>query len=222
VSDENKSTKAAGPARATLASWDERYQQGPDALPWDTGEPAPELVSFIDKLELMPANILEIGCGTGTNAIWLAQQGVSVVATDISPAAIEMAKRKLGNDSGTVVDFQVADIVEANPVGSSSIDFVFDRGVYHVMQPELRQTFIDRVAEALKDGGYWLCLAGSVDEIRGASEVGPPQLKASELIDLAEVKFEIYSLQRVISPGPNAKPIVMWQAVYRKRITVTN
>ena len=49
--------------------WDERYKVGKDALPWDTGMPAPELVEYFEKTESKPTSALEIGCGTGTNAI---------------------------------------------------------------------------------------------------------------------------------------------------------
>jgi len=166
-------------------TWDERYRAGKDALPWDSGVQAPELEQYFSTLDKMPASVLEIGCGTGTNAIWMAQKGCKVIATDLSPAAIDAANQKQ-KGAGTNVEFQVSDIIEKNPVKAGSVDFVFDRGVYHVMTPELRRVFIDRVVEALNENGFWLCLAGNADEHRGENEEGPPQLKLSELVVDAE------------------------------------
>jgi methyl halide transferase len=196
--------------------WNERYQQGKEALPWDTGSPAAELVEYFTGLAVQPKRALEIGCGTGTNALWMAEQGVSVVATDVSPAAIEAAKEKC-TKAGVTVDFRVSDIVEQPPMSGMIFNFVFDRGVYHVMAPEHREIFIDRVASALDDDGYWLCLAGSADEKRLPEEPGPPQLKASDLIDNAERKFELHKLERSHFLLPGGKLHLAWKALFRKR-----
>jgi len=196
--------------------WDARYKEGKEALPWDTGLPAPELVEFFDTLAKKPARALEIGCGTGTNAIWMAQQGVDVVATELSPTAVDTALEKQ-KSSGTNVQFLVSDILEKSPAPASSIDFVFDRGVFHVMAPELRQKFVDRVADALADKGLWFCLAGNADELRDPDSPGPPQLKASELIDKIEGKFEVISLERASFVLPDGKPHLAWKALFSKR-----
>src|SRR5690606_27627735 len=108
-----------------------------------------------------------------------------VVATDISPTAIELAKKKKKKER-VEVDFRVSDILKKAPLPDDSADFVFDRGVYHVMEPQNREAFISKVAKMLKPGAFWLCLAGSADQMRDPGEMGPPQLKASELIDIAE------------------------------------
>jgi SAM-dependent methyltransferase len=200
-------------------TWDERYKAGKEALPWDSGIPAPELEEYFATLSQTPARVLEIGCGTGTNAIWMAKKGCDVVATDLSPAAIGAALEKQG-DSGTKVNFQVSDIIEKSPVPPSSVDFVFDRGVFHVMPPDMRRVFIDRVAEALDENGFWLCLAGNADEFRPPEAEGPPQLKASDLIDDAEKKFEVHRLERASFVLPDGKPHLAWKILYMKRPAV--
>jgi cyclopropane fatty-acyl-phospholipid synthase-like methyltransferase len=197
-------------------TWDERYKAGKEALPWDSGVQAPELELYFSSLEKPPESVLEIGCGTGTNAIWMAQKGCRVVATDLSPSAIDAAMGKQ-EAAGTAVDFQVSDIIAQNPVAPGSVDFVFDRGVYHVMTPELRRIFIERVSEALTDGGFWLCLAGNADEHRGPDEPGPPQLKLSELVDDAEKHFEIHRVDRASFVLPDGSPKLAWIVLYRKR-----
>lgn len=200
----------------TNCTWEERYQAGEEGTPWDTGSPAPELVEYFADLTELPKRVLEIGCGTGTNAIWMAEQGVIVVATDISPTAIEAAKTKCSKARANV-DFRLADIVEKAAMPAMTFNFVFDRGVYHVMAPEHRGVFIDRVAAALDKDGYWLCLAGSADEKRLPEEQGPPQLKASDLIDNAEGKFELHQLERTHFVLPGGKPHLAWKALFQKR-----
>ena len=73
-------------------SWNERYQSG-DA-PWDTGYPSTELIRTVKEEGIQPGRVIELGCGTGTNSIWLAQQGFEVTAVDISPLALEQESSK--------------------------------------------------------------------------------------------------------------------------------
>ena len=204
------------PQKQVPTNWDERYQAGKEALPWDIGVEAPELVAVFKSLKTTPQHTLEIGCGTGTNSIWMAQQGCRVVAVDISPTAIANAKEKM-KAANVDVDFRTWNIIEKSPVAEASVDFVFDRGVYHVMEAEQRTVFIDRVAAALSDNGYWLCLAGCADEHRDANEEGPPQLKASDLIDYAQEQFEVHNLARTYFVLPNGKRCLAWEALFRKR-----
>ncbi|MBZ0186170.1 MAG: class I SAM-dependent methyltransferase, partial [Candidatus Obscuribacterales bacterium] len=158
--------------------WDERYKGDAEGRPWDTGSPAPELVEYFEHLDSPPAHVFEIGCGTGTNAIWMSKKGSSVVATDISPTAIDAALKK-AKEASIEIDFKVSDILEESPAQNESIDFVFDRGVFHVIEPESRNKFARRVADLLVSQGHWLCLVGNADEIRGPEVIGPPQLMAS-------------------------------------------
>lgn len=74
------------------ASWDQRYVDG--ELLWDTGEPGVHLPGVIERHNIAPANALEIGCGTGTNSIWLAQHGFEVTGTDLAPTAIARAEAR--------------------------------------------------------------------------------------------------------------------------------
>ena len=69
--------------------WNAHYASG--KAPWDTGEPEPELVELLRQHPGSVGRALEIGCGTGTNALWLAAQGFDVHAIDVAPLAIERA-----------------------------------------------------------------------------------------------------------------------------------
>src|SRR5579863_2607915 len=141
-------------------SWNESYAVG--ELPWDTGEPEPLLVEFVTSGRVQPTLTLEIGAGTGTNALWLAERGFDVLGIDVAPLAVERATAKL---AGRDFDcrFRTLDFLAGSPP-EDSFEFVFDRGCFHVFdEPEERARFAARVAAALVPGGLWLSLIGSTE-----------------------------------------------------------
>ena len=153
--------------------WEAVYQQGD--LPWDTGEPDPDLARAVREGRLPAGRALEIGCGTGTNARFLAREGYAVVAVDFAPTAVAIARERL---RGEDVRFEQLDIQQQDPP-AGPYDLVFDRGCFHVFdEPQERETFARRVASVLRPGGLWLSLVGSTE---GAPrESGPPRRSARE------------------------------------------
>lgn len=87
--------------------WNERYKAGD--LPWDTNEPDEHLIQLFESKTITPCRTLEVGCGTGTNSIWLARQGFSVLGVEIAEEAVEHAKQKKKNESLSC-DFVVMDL----------------------------------------------------------------------------------------------------------------
>jgi hypothetical protein len=71
--------------------WNDRYRDGD--LPWDTGLPSSELQRVVNRNTIRPCRALELGCGTGTNCVWLAQQGFEVTGIDVAPLAVETPMR---------------------------------------------------------------------------------------------------------------------------------
>ena len=67
---------------ADPASWNQRYLDGD--LPWDSGKEDEHLGRVIEKHCIEPGHALEVGCGTGTNTIWLAQQGFEMTGLDLA------------------------------------------------------------------------------------------------------------------------------------------
>ena len=76
----------------TDRDWNTRYVEGD--LPWDSGLASRELRRVLDETGIAPCRALELGCGTGTNAIELARRGFDVTAVDCAPRALEIAQRK--------------------------------------------------------------------------------------------------------------------------------
>ena len=138
--------------------WNESYASG--QLPWDTGQPDPLLTEFVTSGGVLPSRTLEIGAGTGTNAIWMAEHGFDVLGVDVSPLAVERAHAKT-EGRALRCRFATSDFLAAPPP-DGPFQFVFDRGCFHVFdEPDERQQFAAQVAAALAPGGLWLSLIGS-------------------------------------------------------------
>lgn len=155
--------------------WNACYREA--RLPWDSGKPSAELRKLVDGGELRPCAAIELGCGTGTNAVYLAQLGFTVTAVDLAPRAIEMAQEKAAA-GGVDVRFVVGDVTQLDDV-AGPFDFVFDRGCYHcVRRAGLLDGFLATVARLTKPDARLLVLTGNADS---PAELGPPKVKAAEL-----------------------------------------
>jgi SAM-dependent methyltransferase len=192
-------------------SWNEHYASG--ELPWDTGRPEPLLVDFVSSAGVAPGRTLEIGAGTGTNAIWLAERGFDVLGVDMSPLAVERAYAKMDRRA-LPCRFATLDFLTASPP-DGPFHFVFDRGCFHVFdQPEERSRFAARVAATLEPSGLWLSLIGSTEGPR--REVGPPRRSAREIIEAIEPALEIVELRSAEFHGHDVKA---WFCLSRPRTT---
>src|ERR1035438_4922135 len=126
---------------------------------WDIGKPDINFVRAVTTIPIGPCRTLEIGCGTGDNAIWLAQHGFPVVGIDASEIAIERAKEKAASANATCT-FAVLDILKSH-VENAPFGFAFDRGCFHAVgSDEERATFAKQVHRHLEDGDLWLSLMG--------------------------------------------------------------
>ena len=171
-------------------SWNESYASG--QLPWDTGRPEPLLVEFVTSGRVTPAATLEIGAGTGTNAIWLAERGFDVLGVDVSSLAVEKARAKM-EGRNLRCRFTTSDFLAAPP-SDGPFHFVFDRGCFHVFdEAEERARFAAHVAATLAPGGLWLTLIGSTEGL--PREVGPPRRSAREIALAIEPVLEIVELR---------------------------
>lgn len=118
--------------------------------PWDSGISPPELFDFIAK---HPAgSAIDLGCGTGTNVITLAQHGWQVTGVDFAPRAIKLAKRKTRN-ANIIATFSVADVTNLKGI-NVSFDLALDIGCYHSIGD--RSGYLKTLDRILNRGGYWL------------------------------------------------------------------
>lgn len=191
--------------------WNEHYASG--RPPWDSDEPDPALVATVKAGTIPAGRALEIGCGTGTNALWLATQGFDVLGVDVSSLAIDRARATMG-DSVSACRFEVLDFLEDQP--KVPFDFVFDRGCFHVFDaPEVRARFAALVAGVLTQGGLWLSLVGSTE---GASrDTGPPRRSARDIASAVEPALEIVELRSILFDLHLEAPPAAWLCLSRLR-----
>lgn len=195
--------------------WNAHYAA--DELPWDTGEPDAHLIELIDAGTVPAQRALEVGCGTGSNAIWLASRGFEVVATDVAPLAIERARARAAEAGvGDRCRFEVSDFLVQAPAGPFGL--VFDRGVFHVFdQAHERAVFATHVARSLGDGGVWLSLIGSTEG--PPRDFGPPRRSARDITTAIEPVLEILELQAINFETVHDSEPRAWRCLARRRTT---
>ena len=127
-----------------------RYLLG--AAPWDTGISPPELMSFIRS---NPAGTgLDMGCGTGTNALTLARHGWKVTGVDFSTQAIARARRKARKE-GLEITFVQGDVSALDEL-EGPFDLCLDIGCYHSLSASIREGYAERLGRLLRRGGTYL------------------------------------------------------------------
>ena len=116
---------------------------------WDSGVTPPEVVALIGG-GVAPGRALDLGCGTGTNSIYLAQHGFSTVGVDYSPKAIATARDKAMR-AGVAVDWHVADVTRLEFL-NSPFDFVLDLGCLHTINPADRIRYAANLERLMRSG----------------------------------------------------------------------
>ncbi|HSB90729.1 MAG TPA: methyltransferase domain-containing protein [Anaerolineales bacterium] len=120
--------------------------------PWDTGITPPEVLAFLEGRP--PGRALDIGCGTGTNALTLARLGWSVTAVDFSSLALWAARRK-ARAATAWIDFRQADASRFDGL-VGPFDFAMDIGCFHSLAPASRAGYASRLPELLAPGAGFL------------------------------------------------------------------
>lgn len=123
--------------------------------PWDTGISPPELMDYIQRHQ--PGRALDMGCGTGTNAITLASYGWEATGIDFAWRAIREAENK-AQQSGVQVRFLVGDVSKPEVLGEV-FNLVLDIGCYHNLPDAARARYSANLPSLLAPGGTFLLYA---------------------------------------------------------------
>jgi SAM-dependent methyltransferase len=136
----------------------------PVGVPWDIRQAQPRLME-LEALGGISGEVLDIGCGLGDNAIFLASRGHSVTGLDGSPTAIEQARSRAAQ-AGVSVTFTVADATTL--VGyDSQFDTVVDSALYHCLDDDGRQSYAASLYRATRPGAKWHLYCFSDGNING-------------------------------------------------------
>lgn len=189
----------------------QRYKEG--NIPWDLGHADYNLTEMVVNWPIMPCKALELGCGTGDNAIWMAEHKFDVTAFDLIKVAVDMARAK-SIEAKVQIDFYVADILR-DKIPNEPFEFVFDRGVFHTIDSDAeRILFAKNVAKHLAEEGLWLSLIGSNDHLRNS---GPPKRTANDVVKAVEPFFEILLLKASRFDSKDEDPSKIWVCLMKKR-----
>ena len=136
--------------RLTSADFEALYAGGAAAgprMPWDIGGPQPAIVGLSDAGEFT-GRILDIGCGPGDNAIFLASRGMRVTGLDCAPSAISEARARAAA-KGARVTFDVADATKLAGY-DDAFDTVLDSALYHCLTEEERHQYVGALTRATR------------------------------------------------------------------------
>lgn len=196
------------------AYWDAQYLRG-DSWHWDTGRPSSELERVLAEYRIAPTHALELGCGTGTNALWLAERGFQVTAVDISQVAIARAREKAAA-SGTATRFLAGDLCDWSELGGP-YHFFFDRGCYHAVRRHDREGYLRSLEKLTFPGALGLLLMGHAGEPE--DEIGPPPVREDEIREELGALFEMLHLRpfRFDAPRTGDREYLAWSCLVRRR-----
>jgi cyclopropane fatty-acyl-phospholipid synthase-like methyltransferase len=157
--------------------------------PWDTGRPQPAIIKLAEAGKIH-GSVLDVGCGTGENLLYLAARGHEAWGLDFVPIAIERARAKAAQ-RGVDAHFIVGNARELNKLGRQ-FDTVIDCGLFHTFADEQRPMFIQGLAEVLGAGGmlYLLCFS---DEQPGSE--GPRRISQQEIRDTFQIGWSVKQIE---------------------------
>ena|SRR5437762_11077469 len=164
------------PRGTTAARWDETYRQG--RPPWDIGRPQSAFIRLADAGELTEP-VLDCGCGTGEQALMVAERGIDVVGVDFAPVAIAAARRK-AEERRLQVDFQVADALDLGSLGRR-FRTVIDSGVFHTFSDSERPKYAASLSAVTLPGGvlHLLCFSELTPGDYGPRRVTQAEIRAA-------------------------------------------
>lgn len=133
--------------------WNGFYKDREKNIPFFVNKPDENLVRYFDAGMVKPQKVLELGCGPGRNAIFLAEKGCSVDAVDVSEQSIDWAMERT-KKCGIEVNYILEDIFMLQ-VEEATYDLVYDSGCFHHIAPHRRLDYINLIKRALKPNGFF-------------------------------------------------------------------
>ena len=157
-----RETKADGEEADT--AWDEAYKRGEYKKHWHYTHPSQELATLLATSLPKKGDSLDVGCGAGVEAVFLARAGFKSHGVDISPRAIQIAKKRARQER-LKVDFRVGSALQL-PFPGSTFSFVNDRGCLHNLELEQWKRYSSEVARVARPNALFLLRGADIHESR--------------------------------------------------------
>lgn len=170
-------------------------------IPWHSDKPDQELIELIENKEIKPHIVLDVGCGAGTDAIYLASIGCEVTAIDVSHEAIRIARER-AEKARVKVDF-IADNFMEFDFHDKSFDFINDRGCFHHINPQDREKFAMKINDLLKNNGFYFLRCWSDKEEE--TERGPYRISRDEIRNAFSKFFHVGEIKDFRFGGRGAR-----------------
>jgi cyclopropane fatty-acyl-phospholipid synthase-like methyltransferase len=181
----------------------------PDNIPWNIKHPPKQLVELVESGKVIPCSAVDLGCGSGNYAIWLAKKGFHVTGIDFSNKALELA-HKQAEQENVHCTFLEADLTNADFKPNTKYDFAYDWEVLHHVFPEDRERYIQNVDKMLQKGGTYFSVCFSEQDPdfggKGKYRTTPMDTKLyfsseNEIEQLFTTYFEIKELTTIEIAG---------------------
>jgi len=136
---------------------DEIYSNIPlKEIPWNIENPPDALIHLIQSGKVKPCTVIDLGCGAGNYAVYLAGKGFTVTGVDISGKAITFAEKN-AKDKKVRCDFLRADVLgDLGKEVDNIFDFAYDWELLHHIYPENRNKYVENVQRLINPGGRYL------------------------------------------------------------------
>jgi len=189
--------------------WEQLYQK--EETPWDKGAPAPVLTFLAEQNPAwFHGRLFVPGCGTGSDALFLAAQGARVVAADLAPTALERARAK---DPENRVEWRQENVFSLSEDLIGAFDCVWEHTCLCALDVEMRARYVQALRSTLKPGGgiYGVFFINPDME---PGETGPPfGISVEELVALWEgvgLKVREHWVPTVAYPGREGRELFLW------------
>lgn len=163
-----------------------------DTPAWEIGRPQRE-IKMLEAAGEIHGRVLDVGCGSGENALYLSKIGYDVIGVDVATAAVDRARKKATvRKTGGL--FIVHDALNLDTLGIK-FDTIIDSGLFHVFSDHARLKFVQSIRSSLRIGGTYLMLCFSENE---PDEWGPRRVTKAEIIDSFREGFKINYIRQAI------------------------
>jgi 2-polyprenyl-3-methyl-5-hydroxy-6-metoxy-1,4-benzoquinol methylase len=201
--------------------FEEEYFRTTGELPWDIGHHDKNLDEFWDDyrdktVTTSSLSVLELGCGSGNDAIWFAKKGFNVTAVDISEKEINLAKEKSKGISN--INYIIDDIFSFST--EKKFDIIYDRECIHNNQDEL-QVLFSRLHKILKDDGKIIILSGNPNnKFFGPISLSPwpTPMNISTIETSSQNLFKIKLVKEINMEQNNKKVSLGWLFILEKKL----